>query len=116
MGAITNPANFLLSGVTANGTGSATGRIPNANVLDCRAGWGAYLHYECAGNSAIFDVQASYDIARGWQTIATYTATATQTGTANHSAIYPFVRAVARSIYSAAGGSAQLWVFWHPLV
>lgn len=105
MGVIANPAAFLLSGANASGAGGA---------IDCRASWGGYLHYEASGNSAIFDLQASPDQSR-WMTFATYTATATQSGTAQHSAYYPYVRAVAHSVYSAAGGSANVWVFWHPI-
>ncbi len=99
-----NPAGPLLS-ATAQVTG---------NGMDCRAAADfGFLFYHCTGNSAIFDVQASPD-GVNWIPFATYTATNGGSATAHVSAFLPYVRAVARSIYSAAGGSARLYAWYQP--
>ena len=106
MTVLINRATFLLSGKAANGVGSAfdmRGALP-----------AAYLVYACAGNSAIFNLEASHD-STGWLTVATYTATATQTGSAQITGFFPYVRGNAVGIYSAAGGSAQLTMHYSPV-
>lgn len=93
----------LLTTQAANGTGSG---------FDCRnVGAEAFMSYFVTGNSAIFELQAAADGIR-YLTFATLTGAANTTGTANYSAYYPWVRAVARSVYSAAGGSAQVSIYW----
>lgn len=103
---LSNRATFLLSGVAANSAGPA---------YDMRAALSvAYLFYVATANSAIFNLEASHD-STGWMVVSTYTATATQSGTAQINGYYPYVRANAVSIFSAAGGSAQLTVHYSPV-
>lgn len=101
-----NPADYLLSAVSAEGAG------PTA--LDCRATMNhAYLFYQAAGHSGIFTLQGSHDNT-AWMNIATYTATATQSGTAQIAGFYPYVRATVNELYSAAGGTGTLYVHYSP--
>lgn len=101
---ITNTrGSALLSAQASQVTGSG---------FDARnAGGAAFMSYFVTGNSAVFDLQAAADNLR-YLTFATFTAAANTTGSANYSAFYPWVRAVARSIASAAGGSAQVSIYW----
>lgn len=96
---------WLISGVSA----SAVGRVFDTRLANNYA----YLYYSGGGNSAIFDLQASHD-ATAWMVAGTYTATAGGQGTAQIAAYYPFVRVNARLMYSAAGGSAKLAVYYAP--
>lgn len=89
----------ILATASGNRTGGAVDLrdFPNYGLL----GW------RCSGNSAIAELQAAPDDT-GYATFLTITATVGQTGVAAVSAWYPYVRAIARSVYSAAGGSAQI--------
>lgn len=101
-----NPNGYLSSAQSAEGTGRY--------VMDARhcKNFG-YLFYQAAGHSAIFSLQASHD-QTAWLTIATYTATATQTGTAQIAGFYPYIRSTVTECYSAAGGTGTLDVFYAP--
>ena len=106
--AVLNPPDpWLFSAQAANGTGSARNTRHALNA--------AYLTYIASANSAIWNLEASHN-GSGWMVIATYTATATQTGTAQIQGYFPYVRANAVSVYSAAGGSAKLWVHYAPVL
>ncbi len=102
-----NPAAYIASAQAAQGTGNKT-------PLDCRATMNyGYLWYQASGHSAIFNIEASHDLT-AWMVVATYTATATQTGTAQLAGFYPYIRANVVEVYSAAGGSGVLWAFYAP--
>lgn len=100
---VREPLYATLLSASANGTGSGFDMRGAANF--------AFLAWWVTANSAVFDVQASVDGQR-YLSFLSVTAAANTTGTANISAFYPWVRAVARHIASAAGGSAQLNVYW----
>ena len=72
-----------------------------------------YVFYQASGQSANFDLQASHDNA-GWITLATVTATATQSGQLNTSAFYPYVRVNVTEVYSGASKTGVLWVNYTP--
>lgn len=101
----TQPAGFLLSGFSAQGTGSA---------WDCRhcPDYG-YLWYQMSGQSGVFTLQASHDLT-AWHDVLKLTATATQTGTAQIVGYYPYLRASAGPMYTGTGGAlsatAALWM------
>src|SRR3972149_2321556 len=105
----TNPAGYLLSAFSAQGTGSA---------FDCRAmrDYG-YLWYQMSGQSGVFAVQASHDLT-AWHAIQAFTATATETGTAQLIGHFPYVRASAGPMYTGTGGAlsatATLWLPYSP--
>ena len=105
MGLINVKNDWSLVSASGNRTGSG---------IDCRnaANYGL-LSYFCVGNSAIFDVKTGPDGAV-YQTALSITATAGTSAIVQVSAFWPYVRADARSIYSAAGGSAVLSVHWAP--
>lgn len=105
MGILDIKNGWPLVSASGNRTGSA---------IDCRnaANYGL-LSWFCAGNSAIFDVKAGPNASLMMSALAV-TATAGASGMLQVSAFYPFVRVDARSIYSAAGGSAVLSVNWSP--
>ena len=107
--AVLNTINpWLFSAKAANGTGSARNTKHTLTV--------GYLTYWAAGNSAIFNLEASHN-STGWMVHSTYTATGGSfTGTAQITGYFPYVRANAVGIYSAAGGSAQLYVNYQPVV
>lgn len=95
---------YLLSGISANGTGSA---------LDLRAApTHGYLYYtNQGGQSAIFGLQASHDLT-AWMNINSLTATNSATGTGQFSAgYYPYIRAVCTA-YSGAGHTGILSVYY----
>lgn len=96
---------YLVSGVSAQTVG---------DVLDCRTCLNyAYLYYQAAGESAIFTLQASHD-ASAWLPVATYTATATQSASAQLAAFYPYVRATVGKLYSGGGNTGVLSVYYAP--
>jgi len=102
-------AGYLFSGQRAQGTGSA---------LDCRVAANyAHLVYYASGQSAIFNIEASHD-ATGWMIDSTITATATQSGTAQITKYYPYVRANLVKSYTGTGGdtsgTAMVWIFYSP--
>jgi len=101
-----DPACFLLSGASAGG--------PGPTAIDGRAvkPYG-YLFYQASAQSGVFSVQASHD-RTAWLTVATYTATATQTGTAQLSGHYPYLRATVDALYSGAGKTGMLWAYYAP--
>jgi hypothetical protein len=91
MGVISNPSNYLITGAQASGNGSA---------IDTRAAGMQYIHYATYAASALYTLQASFDLT-AWMPVAVYTAT-TATGTATGNQYYPYVRAQINSIFSAA--------------
>jgi hypothetical protein len=101
---------FLVSGQSAEGTGGVI--LPTFNA----ANYG-YLWYQASGESAIFNLEASHD-STGWLIVATYTATATLTGTAQIAGMFPYLRANVTELYTAtgAGGTATgvLWAHFTP--
>lgn len=106
MTVLNNPAGFLLSGASGNSTGTG---------VDCRyvANF-AFLHYtNRGGESAIFDLQAAPE-GTYWNTFASFTATNSGTGTAQYSSYYPYVRAIARSVFSGSNHTGILNVYWQP--
>ena len=106
-----SPGDYLLSGVTTVITGAA---------MDCRRGtnYGA-LFYQCsasgggAGGSAVFNLEASWDTT-AWMIDSVYTATATQSGSAQVNRFFPYMRGNVVTSYAGAGGTGQLWVVYHP--
>lgn len=95
---------YLLSGVSANRTGSA---------LDLRAApHVGYLYYaNDGGQSAIFGLQASHDLT-AWMTINSLTALNSAAGTGQFSAgYYPYLRAVCTA-YSGGGHTGVLSVYY----
>lgn len=101
----TDRAGFMCSAVSAEGAGSAIDNRTHAN-------FGFWLYW-ASGHSAIMSLQAS-PTGGTWFTVATVTATATQTGTAQISAFYPMVRTLVSKVYSAAGGSGVVWSHYTP--
>lgn len=105
---ISNPAGYLLSGLSASG---AAGQL-----MDTRAALGrGLLTIMSIGASANFTMQASWD-STGWLNVATYTAATAVTATAQISDYYPYVRGVVNFAYSGAAGTGQPIVHFHPLV
>lgn len=111
MSVMNNPADFLLSGISIQTAGAP---------LDTRAmqAFGYLVYYATGsggggGGSAIFNLEGSHDTT-GWMIDSTYTATATQTGTAQVNKFYPYIRANLTKLYSGAGGTGQLWVHYSP--
>lgn len=106
----TNPAAWLLSGQSASGAGAAIDtRRAAANsmlTLACKPEGGT-------GYSGVFDFQVSHD-GTGWLTHSTYSSTATQTAQIQLSGYFPYVRGVARLIYSGAGGTGALYAHYAP--
>ena len=105
-----NPAAWLLSGQSASGAG--------AGIDTRRAANNGMLMLACApvggtGYSGVFDFQVSHD-ATGWLTHTTLSATATQTAHTQLTGYFPYVRGVARLIYSGAGGTGALYAHWSP--
>ena len=104
---------------------SAISAVVTGAPLDCRhVGPEAYLWYRQAitgnkGESAVFNVETSHD-KTAWMVIATYTATATLTGTAQHVGYFPYVRANVINVWTptGAGGSAtgSVDVHWSPRI
>lgn len=95
---------FLLSG---QGTGA-----PSAfgTPQDFRATRNfGYLEYNCGSPSAILHLQASKD-STGWMTIMTVTAVPA-TATAQISAFYPYMRALAATAWST---TATAWMHYTP--
>src|SRR3990167_5963316 len=107
---ITKPT-FLLSGYSAQGTGSALDihRFKNYGYL---LYMGSAIGGGSGGVSSIIRLEGSHDGA-GWMVDSTYTATATQTGTAQISKFYPYIRGNVLSLYSAGGGSGTGVVWMH---
>jgi hypothetical protein len=113
MHVLTWRAGYLASAVSGNNTGAA---------LDLRAAQAfGQLRWECGklgsgtGASAIFTIQESIDGER-YNNVATYTATATETGTAQYVGYYPYLRAVVGPVYTATGalgtGTANMYIFY----
>jgi hypothetical protein len=107
MAVLTNPGDRpFISAVSAEGPGQL--------VLDCRASENhAMLFFKASGQSAVFTVQASHDTV-SWMPIATYTATATQSATAQYAGYYPYVRGVVDHVYSGAGATGTIWATYAP--
>lgn len=105
----TNPAGYLFSATVAEGTGAA---------VDCRhcADYG-YLWYVTSAQSAIFNVEASFNTT-AWNIVSTYTAVSAVTATAQIVGYYPYVRGNISKLYSGTGGdssaTARVWLHWSP--
>ena len=106
---------FLASGINTQVTGEA---------MDNRYGFTpCHFVYYCSGSgvaasnagSAIFNLEASHD-ATGWMIHATFTATATQTGTAQVASFYPYVRLNVTKIYSASTGTGAVYAHFSPIL
>lgn len=109
MAVITNPAGYLFSGQRVQSTGAAM------DIRHCK-NYGL-LMYWASGQSAIFNLEGSPDTT-AWMIDSTYTATATQTGTAQISKFYPYVRGNLVKSYTGTGGAtsgtAMLWMHYSP--
>lgn len=106
MAVVIGAIGFLAEQVAAQGAG--------ATVMDCRRTQNfGYLLYYASGHSAIFNLEVAHD-GTGWLVASTYTATATETGTAQIAGFYPYLRVNVTKVYSAAGGSGNLWVHYTP--
>jgi len=105
------PPGYLLRLVSATGAGES---------FDCTAARSeGLLGWSCSAASAIFSVQVSHDD-NTWGTIETYTASATQTGSAQLTGYYPYVRANVLYVNAATAVSgsatATLSVYWAPVL
>ena len=104
------PPGYLASSMITEGAGQ---------TMDCRHALNhGLLTYQASGQSAIFEFQES-NIDSGWMTVATYTATATQTGTAQLAGFFPYVRCNVTELYTATAtttATAHLWVHWSPVL
>ena len=104
------PPGYLLSGVNAQGVGYS---------MDCHDVLNeGLLSYRASGESAIFNFEESYNDS-AWMVVATYTATATQSGTAQLQGFFPYVRANVTKVYTAtaaATATGYLWVHWSPVL
>jgi len=101
---LNNPAAWLLTSASAEGVSGAT---MTANFCQ---NYGLLFYQGTPGNkgeSATWNLQASPDGAL-WTTVATYTATATLSATAQVAGFYPYLRAATVKVYTAtgAGGTA----------
>lgn len=106
MGSMNQPEyGWLVSAVSASATGRAFDTRNAKNY--------GYLYYSAGGNSAIYDFDVSHD-ATAWVTQATITAAAATPGIALVNGYFPYVRVNAKLMYSAAGGSAKLAVYYAP--
>lgn len=105
---ISNPAGYLLSGLSASG---AVG-----SIMDTRAALGrGLLTIMSIGASANVTFQESHD-STGWVSVATYTAASGVTATAQITDYYPYVRGIINFAYSGAAGTGQPLLHFHPLV
>jgi len=94
---------YSISGLSAAQTGSA---------LDTRACYNyGYLFYKASAESGIFNLEGAHDLT-AWMVIGTYTATATQTGTAQIAGYFPYVRANLTSVFSGASKTGIVWVHY----
>jgi len=113
---LTDRAAWLFTGITGQGTGSAV------DTRACRD-YG-YLFYAIGkagsgtGASAILNFQVGNSETGDWMTQYTWTATATETGTAQFQGYFPFVRMSAGTMWTASGaagtGTAVLNVHYMP--
>lgn len=101
------PDPWLFSGKAANGTGSGRDTRHALNA--------AYMTWFASGHSAYFNLEASHN-STAYFIITAAMVTATQTATAQITGYFPYVRANLISAFSAAGGSANLWVNYQPIV
>jgi len=105
------PPGYLLDKISATGIGAVT--------LDCRETLNhGLLWYQCSAESAIFNLEASPNDS-AWMVVATYTATATQTGSAQIAGYFPYVRAnityVNAATAAASSATATVWALWAPV-
>ena len=78
------PPGYLFNKASAISVGQA---------LDCREVLNhGLLTYKASAESAIFNLEMSHDDA-DWMVVSTYTATATQTGSAQVAGFFPYIRA-----------------------
>ena len=113
MGVRQDRAGYLLSGVSAQKTGSA---------IDMRASNGHFMRFysasadgPSANGSAIYDLLHSHDLT-AWTVLERVTAVEAAIGTAHFSAgAYAYLMASASLLYSAAEtGTAALWLHITP--
>lgn len=97
-------AVYLLDNAASAGSGAAADMRAGANY--------AFLAYRVPAASAIVQIQAGHD-STAWGNVLTVTATNTY-GTAQISAFYPYVRAVASAVYSGGGNTGFPTVHWTP--
>ena len=97
------------------GTASAAG---TGDSFDCTATRSeGMLGWRASGHSAVFEIQASHN-EDAWGTVEAYTATATQTGSAQLTGYYPYVRLVrtySTIMTAPSTATAFLWVWWAPV-
>ena len=99
----TDRATWLLS-ASPSGTGAP---LDNRATLPY-----GYLLYNTVAASAVITMQASINTT-GWMDIVTFTASA-NTGTAQHSGFYPYVRGVVNLVYSGAGNTGFANLYFAP--
>lgn len=103
---IIGAGDYLASAVQANGAVST--------AQDCRRTQDyGYLFYVASGQSALWQLQASHNTT-AWLPVQTFTATATETGTAQLMGFYPYLRVNVLSAFSGGGATGTLWVFYQP--
>jgi hypothetical protein len=100
-----NPAGFLLSGQTTSG---ATGPTMDLRAAAPRG----YLVYATPAASAVVTLRAAHDAA-GWMPVMTITATNT-TGTAQLSAVLPYLAAQLNACYSGGGNTGAAYLHYSP--
>ena len=106
------PTPYLLSGASAQAVSSLpldTRGALNYNFL--------YFKASSVGGpsaSSVFVLEGSLD-AVDWVVDSTYTATATQTGSAVIVSWYPYIRFRTTTIYSGVSGTGAVWVGYAPL-
>ena len=104
------PPGYLVSSRTWTGVGES---------FDCTASQDRGMLWWCAsGESAIFNFEASHNESV-WGIVLRVTASATQTGTAQLTGYFPYVRANVtwRNIRTEpTTATANLWVYWSPVM
>ena len=101
---VISPPDYLVSGRTQSGAGSA---------MDCRAFLNyAFLTYYSNSPSAVIKLEASHDTT-GWLPVLTVTAVP-GSGSAQISAFYPYVRGVVESAFGGAGSTGSAFMHYSP--
>ena len=107
-------------------------RIPPGYIVSGRSAEGVSESFDCtatvdrgrlwwlsSAQSAVFSLEASHDESV-WGVVETYTATAQQSGSAQWTGYYPYVRCNVNKLSSATAGGATatavLWVYWSPVI
>ena len=93
---------------------SAHSAIVTGSGFDLRAAADrGYLFYVASGESAIFNLEVSHD-ATAWMIHTRATATATQTGTAQITGVFPYLRGNLTQVYSGSNKTGVVWAHWTP--